>query len=55
MPSSEGKIVIRRDRQGVIHITNVELDEAPLIAPGDPDPGGSEAGARPRTDSSGRT
>jgi soluble lytic murein transglycosylase-like protein len=34
MPSSEGKIVVRRDRQGVIHITNVELDEAPLIAPG---------------------
>jgi soluble lytic murein transglycosylase-like protein len=32
-PTSQGKIVIRRDRQGVIHITNVELAEAPLIAP----------------------
>ena len=38
MPSSEGKIVIRRDRQGVIHITNVELDEVPLIAPATPTP-----------------
>jgi hypothetical protein len=33
MPSSEGKIVIRRDRQGVIHITNVAMDDAPVIAP----------------------
>ena len=32
-PASHGKIVIRRDRQGVIHITNVALDEAPLMAP----------------------
>ena len=38
MPSSEGKIVVRRNRQGVIHITNVELDEAPLIAPVTPTP-----------------
>ena len=38
MPSSEGKIVVRRDRQGVIHITNVELDEAPLMAPAPPAP-----------------
>jgi hypothetical protein len=30
---SQGKIVIRRDRQGVIHITNVAMDEAPLMAP----------------------
>jgi hypothetical protein len=32
-PASQGKIVIRRDRQGVIHITNVAMDEAPLMAP----------------------
>jgi hypothetical protein len=32
-PTSQGNIVIRRDRQGVIHITNEELAEAPLIAP----------------------
>jgi len=38
MPSSEGKIVVRRDRQGVIHITNVGLDEAPLMAPAAPTP-----------------
>jgi soluble lytic murein transglycosylase-like protein len=38
MPSSNGKINIRRDRKGVIHITNVELDEAPLIAPATPTP-----------------
>jgi hypothetical protein len=37
-PSSEGKIVVRRDRQGVIHITNVELEEAPLMAPVAPAP-----------------
>ena len=41
MPSSEGKIVIRRDRQGVIHITNVDLGDVPLMRAGDPDPGGS--------------
>jgi len=33
MPSSDGNIVVRRDRQGVIHITNVGSDEAPLMAP----------------------
>lgn len=38
MSSSEGKIVLRRDRQGVIHITNVQLDEVPLIAPATPAP-----------------
>jgi len=38
MPSSEGTIVVRRDRRGVIHITNVGLDEAPLIAPAPPAP-----------------
>jgi len=38
MPSSDGKIVIRRDRQGVIHITNVGSDEAPLMAPATPAP-----------------
>jgi len=38
MPSSEGKIVIRRNRQGVMQITNVELDEAPVIAPATPTP-----------------
>ncbi|HLD46711.1 MAG TPA: lytic transglycosylase domain-containing protein [Desulfobaccales bacterium] len=38
LPSSEGKIVVRRDRQGVIHITNVELEEAPLMAPAPPAP-----------------
>ncbi|MDO9530616.1 MAG: transglycosylase SLT domain-containing protein [Deltaproteobacteria bacterium] len=32
-PASQGKIVIRRDRQGVIHITNVAMDEVPLMAP----------------------
>ncbi|HLD46823.1 MAG TPA: transglycosylase SLT domain-containing protein [Desulfobaccales bacterium] len=37
-PSSEGKIVVRRDRQGVIHITNVELAEEPLMAPAPPAP-----------------
>jgi hypothetical protein len=36
MPTSLGEIVIRRDRQGVIHITNVSVDEAPLIAPATP-------------------
>ena len=37
--SSDGKIVIRRDRQGVIHITrSVKLDEVPLIAPATPTP-----------------
>jgi len=38
MPSSDGKIVIRRDRRGVIHITNVALDGEPLIAPATPPP-----------------
>ena len=38
MPSSEGNIAIRRDRQGVIHITNVDSDEAPLMAPAAPAP-----------------
>ena len=38
MSSSEGKIVLRRDRQGVIHITNAELDEVPLMAPAAPTP-----------------
>ena len=38
MPSSDGKIAIRRNRQGVIHITNVELDEVPLMAPATPTP-----------------
>jgi hypothetical protein len=33
MPASQGKIVIRRDRQGVIQSTNVAMDEAPLMAP----------------------
>jgi hypothetical protein len=32
-PASQGNIVIRRDRQGVIHITNVAMDEAPEMAP----------------------
>jgi soluble lytic murein transglycosylase-like protein len=32
-PGSHGKIAVRRDRQGVVHITNVDADEAPLIAP----------------------
>jgi soluble lytic murein transglycosylase-like protein len=38
IPSSDGKIAVRRDRQGVIHITNVGPDEAPLIAPAAPAP-----------------
>jgi hypothetical protein len=38
MPDSQGKIVIHRNRQGVIHIANVELDEAPLIVPATPTP-----------------
>jgi len=38
MPDSEGKIAIRRDRRGVIHITNVEVDEGSLIAPATPAP-----------------
>ncbi len=38
MPASEGKIVIRRNRQGVIQITNVALDDAPLMAPATPTP-----------------
>jgi soluble lytic murein transglycosylase-like protein len=38
MPSSEGGIVIRRNRQGVIQITNVPVDEAPLVAPAPPAP-----------------
>jgi hypothetical protein len=38
MASSYGKIVVRRDRQGVVHITNVGVDEAPLIAPATPTP-----------------
>ena len=54
MPSSHGKIVIRRDRQGVIHITNVELDEVPLMAPATPTPAVQTAGAPSRGDSSGR-
>jgi len=37
-PVSRGQIVIRRDRRGVIHITNVRLDEAPLVAPSTPAP-----------------
>ena len=37
-PSSDGKIVMRRDRRGVIHITNVPLDGEPLIAPATPPP-----------------
>ena len=36
--SSQGNIAIRRDRQGVIHITNVNVDEAPPIAPATPTP-----------------
>ncbi len=48
MPSSEGKIVIRRDRQGVIHITNVALDEAPLIAPATPTPAVQKQARPPR-------
>jgi hypothetical protein len=37
-PPSEGNIVVGRDRRGVIHINNVGLDEAPLIAPAPPAP-----------------
>jgi soluble lytic murein transglycosylase-like protein len=37
-PSTDGKIVIRRDRQGVIHITNVQSEEAPLMPPAVPTP-----------------
>jgi len=38
IPSSDGNIVVRRDRQGVIHITNVGSDKAPLMAPAAPAP-----------------
>jgi soluble lytic murein transglycosylase-like protein len=38
MPASEGKIVVRRNRQGVIQITNVQVDEAPLMAAAPPIP-----------------
>jgi hypothetical protein len=38
MPDSQGKIVMRRDHQGVIHITNVTMDEAPVVAPAPPAP-----------------
>jgi hypothetical protein len=46
-PTSEGNIFIRRDRQGVIHITNVALDEAPLMAPGTPAPAVQEQAQPP--------
>jgi soluble lytic murein transglycosylase-like protein len=38
MPSSGGKIVIRRDRQGVIHITNVPLEGEQPATPVTPAP-----------------
>jgi soluble lytic murein transglycosylase-like protein len=38
MPSSEGGIVIRRNRQGVIQISNVPVDETPLTALAPPAP-----------------